>query len=127
MSGFSCNYTNDPELGAWNDLYLDANGNIATTNGDAEIVENVYHAIELWLGEYDFNTQLGINWQYYLTTDKPVGNQIKTNLIQAINNVSGVTGITSFNMDLNPINRQLLITVIITLISGNPATISQEF
>ncbi len=127
MIGFSCNYKDDiPEI-AYNDLYLSLNGNIITTSDNENVIENCYHALELNLGEYWFNTQFGINWQLYLSSNTPKGIQIKNAVIKSIMSVNGVDRVSNYNMNIIPITRQLIIEVVIILNSGATATLVRSF
>lgn len=124
MTGFTCNFTNDPSLGALNDLYLDENGNIASDSGQDEIVENCYHTAQLCVGDLDFDTTKGIPWDTYLQSDIGIGVQLKLSLAKAINQVKGVNKVSSIVMEQNPISRVLLITIIILLSNNNTVTIN---
>lgn len=125
MSGITSNYNNNIPDVAVNDIYLDESGNIATNSGNDEIIENCFHAIQLWYTEYGYNTQLGINWLSFLQSNKPAGLQIKQSVTSAILSVNGVNKITSYNMEV--IDRVLLIEVGILLNSGVPAIITGSF
>lgn len=119
MSGFSVNYTNDPALGDFNDLYLDNQGNLATVFGETDIIETCYHALQLTVGDYDYNLSLGIPYDTYLSSDSPVGNQIKLSMTTALTAVVGVQSIGSFTLDVDRVNRKLLVNIVINLINGN--------
>ena len=121
--GFTCNYNNDIDGVARNDIYLDETGNIAIAKGNDLTVANVYHAIELNLSEYSFNTLLGIDWRNYLNSNKPQGNRIKIAVIKAILSVNGVNRIANFNMDILRETRQLIIDVTIILNDGTSVPI----
>lgn len=123
MTGFSVNYQNNITDVAFNDLYLDAQGNLATVSGETEIIETCYHAIQLCLGDYDFDTSLGIPYDTYLSSDTPIGNQLKLSVTQAVRGVNGVMGINSFSLALNAQTRILQINIIIDLVSGAHAQI----
>lgn len=125
--GFSCNYKNDIPDVEYNDMYLAPNNNVAITSGNDNVVENCYHALELNLGEYWFNTQFGINWQLYLSSNTPRGIQIKNAVVRAIMGVNGVNRISSYNMNIIPLTRQLVIEVEIILNTGATATLVRSF
>lgn len=118
MTGFSSNYTNDPDLGALNDLYLDEFGNIATVSGEQQIEENCYHVIQLTLGDYDYNTTLGIPYDVYLSSNAPIGNQLKLSITSAVLAVSGVKSIDSFTLDIDTQTRILQLNLVINLVSS---------
>jgi hypothetical protein len=123
MAGFSVNYKNEISGVKFNDLYLDSNGNIVTVSGNIEVEETCYHVIQLCIGDYDFNTQLGIPWDNYLSSDNPIGNKIKLSIGKAVSAVKGVKSVEAVNLDTNPFSRSLIVTVIITLNSGDTTTI----
>jgi len=128
MTGFTCNFKNDIKNVSFNDLYLDVSGNIAINAGNDEIIENCYHEIELYLGEYDFDTTLGIPWEEYLSATSPVGNNIALSIIQAVQVVKGVVKVTNIDMNLDKNNRSLEIIVYILLESGTTAQLQlQQF
>lgn len=122
MTGFTVNYNKSIEGVAFNDLYLDASGGLAISSGRDEIIENCYHVLQLTVGDYGFNTNLGIPYNNYLSSNEPVGSQIKLSIIQSLEAVNGVVNVSYFNaIILN--DRTLQIEVIINLIEGDPVTI----
>ena len=126
MAGFLCNYTNDPDLGVLNDLYLDAQGNIAFTDTDQEdTIQNCYAS--LWLIQnidYGFNLSLGIPWNVYLSSDTPVGNQMKSSIITTLNAINGVASIGNIDFNLNATSRVLSIPITINLVGGTSTDIN---
>ena len=124
MSGWTVNYDNSVAGAAFNDLYLDAQGNIAMNDGMTEVIENCYHAVQLCLGDYDLDTTLGIPWDVYLSSDEPVGLQIKLSVSKALLAVKGVIRINQLLMDVNPITRQLVVATVVVLVDGSMPTIT---
>jgi hypothetical protein len=123
MTGFTTNYQNDSQNGEFNDLYLDAQGNLTTTSGTDEIVETCSHEIWLIPNDWSFSTTLGIPWNTYLQSDQPSGNAIKSAITTAITSVNGVSRVQSITLTTNPITRELDIVPTISL-GGTTATIT---
>ncbi len=48
------------------DTYLDDLGQIAILTGNSAVSQTVTTALSLWLGEYLYNTSLGVNYQLIL-------------------------------------------------------------
>ena len=125
MSGFSCNYQNNITGVALNDLYLDSAGNITNLpTGNTEIEETCYHAIQLCMGDYDFNIDLGTAYNTYIEAAQPMGNALKQSIAKAVLAVSGVQSIDSFTLNLNRQTRVLYITMVIDLTNGGQIGIS---
>ncbi len=119
MSGFTVNYNNSIEGVAFNDLYLDSNGNLAFVDtGATEIEETCYHAVQLCIGDYSYNTTLGIPYDQYLSSNAPIGKRLKRSIIQALLGVNGVQSIDSFSLALNTITRVLQLNVTVNIIPG---------
>lgn len=123
MSGFSSNYNNQNPNTDWNDLYIDKYGNLATVSGNDDVIETCYHAVLLTAGDWIFNTNIGIPWDTYLSSTTPIGNKVQQSVIQAIQGVTGVNKVTSFNAEIDK-NRVLQITVGILLINGSNIVIN---
>lgn len=124
MPGFSTNFDKSVEGVALNDLYIDELGNLAINSGNDEIIETCYHAVQLTIGDYDFNTAIGIPYDTYLSSDKPIGNKLKLSIIQALQGVEGVTSVLSFSANINRQTRQLQITAVVNLLDDTSETIN---
>lgn len=123
MSGFSSNYNSLTPNITWNDIYINKFGNLATTDEIDEIQETAYHSVLLTQGDWAFNDTLGIPWDVYLNSDSPVGSQIRQSVIQAMQGVTGIKQIISFNAVIDN-TRTLQITVVAELISGDTINIT---
>lgn len=78
------------------DMSLDSGGNLIIAYNIDAIVQNVTSAIRLWFGEYDFNTQLGVNYYNYFGNLVPVMTvKIKRDITNAILGVQGVSKVNS--------------------------------
>ncbi len=78
------------------DMSLDKNENLLVVSGFDSIVQNVRSAARLWLGEYQFNTKIGINYKRYLGSPTAiVSSLLKRNMINAIESIQGVTKVVS--------------------------------
>lgn len=125
MTGFTVNYNNAIPNTAFNDLYLDSSGNLAIVEtGQNEIIETCYHAIQLCMGDYNFNTTLGIPYNTYLSSITPIGNQLKVSITTAVLGVNGVTSIQSITATLNNTTRNLSIQVVINLTGNSQIMVS---
>ena len=119
MTGFTVNYLNNIAGIDFNDQYLDANGNLAIVQtGDEEVEETCNHAVQLTQGDYSLNNILGIPYDRYLSSDQPVGIQIKRSITQAILAVNGVDSLDSFTANLDATTRKLQIDLVIRLLTG---------
>lgn len=61
----------------YQDTFLDSNRNIAIISDVLSVSQTVKNAISLWLGEYQFDTTLGIPWQNIL------GNPLNKSLLNS--------------------------------------------
>lgn len=124
MSGFSCNYNNAITNVAYNDMYLDNSGNLATSNGENEIVENCSHALSLWLGEYVFNTNVGLDYNTWIQSDNPNMSIVRASIRKALLLVGGVLSVGNIVFQLQRNTRVLTIAVVVNLTNGNNITIT---
>ena len=121
---------------AFNDIYVDANGQLVTvTNYDA-LIQLINNAIWTFLKECDFDNTLGIN--YYIILGQKTTNQniliqqLKDNIL-ALNNymstddllIYKIIDVLIVNLNLNPQTRNLNVNIYITTINNNtPLNIS---
>lgn len=123
MKGFSVNYDGSVNGVEYNDLYLDSSGILAINSGNDNVIENCYHAIQLMLGEYDYNVLLGIPWNDYISSAQPIGRALQASLTSAIQNIDGVSRVRSITFNPNRITRQLTIIMQIVLVGGEESEI----
>lgn len=125
MAGFTVNYNNNTPNTALNDLYLDSNGNLAfITDFTTEVVETGVHATNLWRGENQFNTLQGVDYNSYLSSNEPQGNNIQTDLIRNLNQVNGVQKIQQIVFTDDRSSRTLAISVVCELTNGTVQNIT---
>ena len=105
-------------LNANNDIYLDAQGNIATVQDDQAILQTVKTEVGLWIGEYIYNTSIGV--QYNLILGKTLNEALLyAELRIAAMRVTGVLGIANITHIWNGTTRQLMVNMVVQLQSGN--------
>lgn len=125
MTGYTVNYDSSINDVAFNDLYLDSNGNLAyIATGDAEVEETCNHAVQLTEGDYNLDTTLGIPYNEYLSSDSPIGVQLKRSIIKSILAVNGTDSIMNFAIALDPTTRKLQLGLIIKLLSSEQISIN---
>ena len=78
------------------DIYLDQNNNIAMLYGVDSVAQTVSTNLRLWLGEYDFNTKLGMPYKTIM------GEQLNKLLLYTyvkdiVENVKYVTKVTNID------------------------------
>lgn len=102
------------------DSYLDNNGNIAIITGIDSVSQTVSNALQLWLGEYQFDTTLGIPW-YNILGDKFNRLLVNNYITDEILALPYVKEIISIDYVFNNINRSTTINLIfLTVDSSNP-------
>jgi hypothetical protein len=92
------------------DIYLDQNGNIAMINGVAGVAQTVSTALSLWLGEYDFNTTIGMPYNAIMgeTLDQLL---LYSYVKDVVSNVAFVTKVTNIDFVQDREKRITTITV----------------
>lgn len=123
------NWRNNIPNVAFNDIYVDDSGNIATVSGIEAMQQLVAQSLWLWYGEYDFNTTYGVTYRRLLgqrgVTNSLVQLQIN-NAIMSINNYIpqqfipqyGIKKVVIQSYSMNRVSRMLSVTVDIYLNSG---------
>ena len=87
----SANVNNNIEGVAFNDLYLDNQGNISTSFNLQAVLQECVQAARTLLGECIFNVDIGIPYQQTIWVGVPNIPQFSAALRQAFLNVDGVT------------------------------------
>jgi hypothetical protein len=102
------------------DSYLDSNGNIAIITGIDSVSQTVSNALQLWLGEYQFDTTLGVPW-YNILGDKFNRLLVNNYITDEILALPYIKEIISIDYVFNNINRSTTINLIfLTVDSSNP-------
>lgn len=129
MTGFACNYKSDIPDVAWNDIYLDETGNLATVAGIDDVEQTSANSIWLNQKEYEYNTTLGIPYKkifnnvfisksvidYYVSNAILLQNQYMSAIdIQTY----GIKKVVSISQELNRQTRALNVVAIILLNNG---------
>ena len=108
------------------DSYLDASGNIAIITGVDSVSQTVSNALQLWLGEYQFNTTIGVPWFNILGQNF---NQLLVNtyIEQAVLAVPFVASIVSINYVFNDTVRSVTVNLIfLTTNSTQPQEVNVD-
>lgn len=90
---------------SYQDIFLDGNRNISIIRGVLSVSQTVKNAISLWLGEYQFDTTLGVPWQNILgsTLNKSLLNNYLKAVILKVAYVVSVVSIEYFPDDIKRI------------------------
>jgi len=107
----------DSNGNVYQDIYLDSNGNIATVSDEYAIIETIKTNISLWLGEYIYNTGIGVDYSNILgeVINEPF---LYSELKNAVMRVYGVLGIYNIKFSFDSVKRILSMTVYVKLNSG---------
>jgi hypothetical protein len=95
----------------YQDTFLDSNRNIAIVSDVLSVSQTVKNAISLWLGEYQFDTTLGVPWENILGVNPFNKSLLNSYLKTAILRVAYVTQVTSIEYSPDNIKRSLGIRV----------------
>lgn len=68
------------------DIYLNNSGDLATVDKATELIQNITSALKLWIGEYQFNINLGIPYLALLSNPHLDANLINYHITGAIEN-----------------------------------------
>lgn len=101
------------------DILLDAlgdiayeNGLISTVDGDDEILQRLWIALNTGLGEWAFDTSFGFPYKQLITDGKPLDRIRVEGAIRAVAEpIIGKGAITAMEIDHDPITQTLTITV----------------
>lgn len=107
------------------DIYLNNSGDLATVDKATELIQNITSALKLWIGEYQFNINLGIPYLALLSNPHLDANLINYHITGAIENENnylndaqkkeyGVKNINNINYIITS-DRQLRLNVEIQL------------
>lgn len=113
-----------------NDIYMLPNGQLAIVDNIADLTQSVTCAISLWLGEYNFNTQIGVPWKILLSAydvNNPlIEFQLRNAVLSFNNNLSqtqlatyGINKIQSFSYNKDAVNRQFNLNIVVLLNNGS--------
>lgn len=107
------------------DIYLNSSGDLATVDKATELIQNITSALKLWIGEYQFNINLGIPYLALLSNPHLDANLIDYHITNEIENENnylndvqkkeyGIKNINNINYTITS-NRQLKLNVEIQL------------
>ena len=120
---------------AYNDLYLDSGGNLATVGNIDDMSQTVVQSLWMWFGEYVFNIFLGVPYKLILGNTPLQQSLIKfylTNSILLINDYLtpdqladyGINQIVNIGFSFNKLTRTDNITITILLNNGQNINLS---
>ena len=100
----------DADGNTYQDIYLDSNNNIAIVQDDAAILQTCKTNLQLWLGEYLYDTNVGVNYPAILgkTINEPL---LYSEVRKAVYNVKGVQNITNIKYKYDYKTRKLALSV----------------
>jgi hypothetical protein len=107
------------------DIYLNSSNDLAIVDKANELIQNITSALKLWIGEYQFNINLGIPYLALLSNANLDSNLINYHITNAIENENnylnatekkeyGVKNINSIEYSINN-DRQLKLSIEIQL------------
>ena len=108
------------------DSYLDNNGNIAIVSDVYSVAQTVQTSIQMWQGEYQFDTTVGIPWGQILGV--PANRLLLNSFIQtAVLAVAYVTDIISIDYTIDNQNRVTTVTVKYNNVDSSVGTANANF
>ena len=120
-----------------NDLYLDDSGDLATVDGEYDLIQTISSSLKLWLGEYEYDTTVGVMYNQIYSNPHLLPEFIDYNIKIAImspndfltaDNLAlyGVKNINSLDYNLDRSTRVMTVTAEILLNNGNNNTIEVQ-
>jgi len=112
-----------------NDIYMLPNGQLAVVDGVYDIAQSIRCAIQLWLGEYDYNTSEGVPYRLLLGVQNVNNNLIDYQLRHAIFSVNknmttqqlqiySVKSIQSVNFTVSKSTRLMTVNAVVLIANG---------
>ena len=98
--------TTDLKLSSTHDLLL-KDGKLLLTEGASQRAQQIKIALLTFLGEWEFDTSIGIPYLEQILVKTPNKFRVEAILRKKILAVQGVRRITAFGLDINRINRSL--------------------
>jgi hypothetical protein len=98
-------------LDATGDSYLDSSGNITIITGVESVSQTVANALQLWLGEYQFNTTIGVPW-YNILGERFNRLLVNTYVEQEVLALPYVASIVSIDYIFNDKERSVIINLV---------------
>lgn len=120
---------------AFNDIYIDAGGNLVTVGSVDDVQQSVVQSLWMWRGEYNFDVFLGVPYNLILGNPDITESLIRyylTNSILLINDFLnktqlaeyGIKEISSMTFNFNGTTRTEQTTITITLNNGQSINLS---
>jgi len=135
-SGFALNqssstYDNDGNiLTGFNDIFIDEGGNLAVVGGVDDLLQTVKNALWLWIGEYDYDTTIGLSYRGIFSDNAATNvgiftQQIEDAIFQCNNYLTptqlksyGINQITDINFTADRQTRTIIISLVLSLNNG---------
>lgn len=98
--------TMDLKLNGAHDLAVEA-GNGVLVDGAARVKQQIRVTLQTWLGEYFLDTTFGVPYLESILVKRPSRTEIESILRNRINDVPGVSRVTSMQLDIDRQRRSL--------------------
>ncbi|HFF6216699.1 hypothetical protein [Stenotrophomonas maltophilia] len=96
----------DLKLNAAHDLAVDGT-NVVLVDGASRVRQQIKVTLMTWFGEYFLDVTFGVPYLESILVKRPNRSEIEAVLRQRINDVPGVTGVTSMQLNIDRERRQL--------------------
>lgn len=100
---------NNPLSSTYKDVVI-VNGDVPTVSGTAAILQNILQTLNVFLGEWFLNVNLGVNYFGQVLTKNANQRIIDAIMIDQILAVPGVTALTAYSFTSNKALRSLAIS-----------------
>lgn len=98
--------TMDLKLSGVHDLAVESSNGVLV-DGAARVKQQIKVTLKTWLGEYFLDTTFGVPYLESILVKSPSRTEIEAVLRNRINDVPGVTRVTSMQLDIDRERRQL--------------------
>lgn len=139
-TGFALNqnpstYDGDEIVTGFNDIFIDAGGNLGVVGGLNDLIQTVKNSLWLWIGEYDFDINIGLSYQGVFQPNNSNAaifvQQIETSILQCNTylttlqyNTYGIKSVSSITFATNRQNRTVTINITLNLNNGQNLPLS---
>lgn len=90
-----------------NDIFIDANGNLAIATGNTAVAQGIRQALHFWRGQWFINQTEGVPYLDRVFTQPVTAGFASTVIAGAIRNVDGVISVDSVQASIDPLTRKL--------------------
>ena len=106
-----------------NDLLL-LGGDIQIVRGSDAINQDLQQTLQVWLGEWFLDTTVGIPFKQQILVKNPNLDVIQATLLDAAQNVPGVSEIDDFQFAYDSTSRSLAVSITVKTTNGQTLTAS---